>query len=409
MSEKKSVAFICQPYHRGGVTRWMADAAIAYALDGHEVYFMTLEPIIPFFSGRGRETMLDLLSKSNTNIHIVKAKVGHAFEFGTSDYCVFIYKQLFLKLPLGTPVILSDDSMIWQAATSLHSSFPIIGVLHADEEYYYNLGDRYADKIDALVCVSKRVNIKIAKRISATGFNMIYTIPCGVDLPPINTNYVKSNILQLVYVGRITNYQKRVGDLAKIAAALLHQGIGFHLNIIGDGDADKKELEKNIRNSGLENNVTLRGWLSKKEVMQFLYDSDLLVLTSDFEGTPIAMMEALACGCGIAGTRVSGIEDYENAPGAPSCYMVNEVGDIEVAVNNIMKLAVVPAKIRKLSARAIAEENFSMMVCLGKYQHVLDNIRSRQYISSLTKLSISKIAYSHMISYFRYIKMKFIK
>jgi glycosyltransferase involved in cell wall biosynthesis len=405
MTEKQKIAFLCHPYHRGGVTRWMADAAITLSGRGYEVYFITVEPKAEFHSGKGRETLLQLLGKQKHSIHIIKARAGYEFEFGTSEYRTFIYKQLIATLPPGTPIILSDETAIWAAAVFFHATHPIVGVLHADENYYYNLAEKYCSKIDVLVGVSGRVSNVARERIKPFGETNIFTIPCGIHLPEINYNTHTGDILQLVYAGRISEYQKRVSDLVKIAALMAKMDIKFHLNIIGDGGTDKVNLEHAIAAGGLQNYVTLAGWRSQKEVADYLSESDILVLTSDFEGTPIAMMEALAAGCGMAGTRVSGIEDFEYHPLAADCLAVFAVGDLEDAVRKINKLASIPGSIRKQAARKLAETEFSMDVCLDRYIAAIGTIKKQPAASPAVTLSMVDRLYSVAIAAARNLKI----
>ena len=404
MSNKHSIAFLCHPYHRGGVTRWMADAAIAYAQQGLEVYFITVEPVKEFFSAKGRETLLQLLSKERNAVRIFKAKAGGEFEFGTIEYRAYVYKKLLAQLPSGTPVIVSDDIAVWEAATSLHKSYPVVGVLHADEEQYYRLAEKYYKQVSVLVCVSNRVNNTTHRR--APGFNSdrLHTIPCGINLPEITLSIPGGNMLQLVYVGRISDYQKRTSDLVNISLLLSKNNIKFHLRIIGDGEA-KIQLETTFKEKGLEECVTFCGWLSQEQVGVHLSESDILILTSDFEGMPIAMMEALAAGCGVAGTRVSGIEDYGYHPLAPDCLSVFTVGDIEDAVNKINKVAAVPKGIRQQAARRLAQSEFSMQVCLEKYLKVIAPIKIAPVSPVPARLSPFKVFYSNLISVARSIKV----
>ena len=405
MAGNNIVAFLCHPYHRGGVTRWMADAAIAFARKGWEVYFVTVEPTSPFFSGKGRETMLQLLKKVNVPVHIVSTQVGSEFEFGTQRYREFVYKQLLLKVPKGTPVILSDDAAVWEAATFLHTANPIVGVLHADEEHYYALAEKYFRKVAIFACVSERVKKTILKRIPEINPEVLYTIPCGINLPTIDLGAHNGDVLQLVYVGRVSEYQKRTSDLVKICSLLHRNGKVFHLDIIGDGE-EKIPLENKFKEAGLISMVTFYGWLSQKEVGERLAASDILVLTSDFEGTPVAMMEALAAGCGIVGTRVSGIEDYELQPLAADCYAVFDVGNIDEAVSKINTIASIPASVRIPAARKMAENDFSMDVCLERYAKALASIKpSEQMPVAKVGLPFQSLLYSRAIALARYLKV----
>ena len=406
MSGNQRIAFLCHPYHRGGVTRWMADAALAFAENGHEVYFITVEPAKDFFSAKGRETLLQLLNKEDNAIHIITTKAGSEFEFGTRDYRAYIYRKLMLKLPPGTPVILSDDDTIWTAATLLHNTYPIVGVLHADDENYYTLAEKYFRQVSVFVCVSERVSRNVMQRVPQISEDTVFTIPCGINLPAAVNNGHDGNILQLVYIGRISEYQKRVSDLVKVCGLLHQRNVAFHLDIIGDGN-DKTSLENKFKEARLEALVTFHGWQSQKKINEQLSVSDILILTSDFEGTPIAMMEALAAGCGIVGTRVSGIEDYELHPMAADCFAVFDVGYIEVAADKISKIAAIPVHVRQMAARKIAESEFSMDVCLDRYTRAIDTIKKTTVPAPMVTIPLMALLYSRVIATARYLKVSF--
>ena len=383
----------------------MADAAIAFARNGWDVYFVSVEPTSPFFSGKGRETMLQLLQKGNAPVRIISAKAGREFEFGTQRYREFVYKQLLAKVPKGTPVILSDDVAIWEAATFMNGTYPVVGVLHADEEHYYTLAEKYFRKVAIFACVSERVKKTTLQRIPGINPEVLYTIPCGINLPAVDLSGHNGDVLQLVYVGRVSEYQKRISDLVKICSLLHRNGKVFHLDIIGDGE-EKASLENKFKEAGLTSMVTFYGWLSQKEVGERLVVSDILILTSDFEGTPVAMMEALAAGCGIVGTRVSGIEDYELQPLAADCYAVFDVGKIDEAVSKINKIAAIPISVRRPSARKMAENEFSIVVCLERYAKALASIKSdKQMPEAKVGLPFQSLLYSRAIALARYLKV----
>lgn len=56
----------------------------------------------------------------------------------------------------------------------------------------------------------------------------------------------------------------------------------------------EKELKMRIRDLGLENRVFLRGWV--KDIEKQYEEADVFVLSSDYEGCPNALMEAMAAG-----------------------------------------------------------------------------------------------------------------
>ena len=407
MIKTDKIAFLCHPYHRGGATRWMADAAIRMSERGIHVYFVTVAPSVVFYSGRTAETMVQLLSKNANKVQVVSVAAGREFEFGTHEYCSYVYKKLLTDhVPSGTPIILSDDSMVWAAAAALHDAYPLVGVLHSDEEHYYAMAERYKNVVDIFPCVSERVSKTVKNRTPAIASDRITTIPCGIELPSVNDRVHTSDLLKLVYVGRLTEYQKRISDLARIAKALVSRNMVFHLTIIGDGGADKMALQDKISEDGLEQYVTFTGWLSKEKVQEQLYEADVMILPSDFEGTPISMMEALASGCGFVGTRVSGIEDYETHPLAGDCFRAYDTGDIDAAADKIKQLAEVPLQARQVSARKIADAFFSMDTCIDKYLAAMSVIELREYKKPVVSLPLSAKIKSKLISSLRAIKMK---
>lgn len=401
----KRLAFLCHPYHRGGVTRWMADAAMA-ASATHEVYFITVQPTVPFFSAGGRETLLQLIHNSD-RIHRVYQSVGREFEFGTPQYREYIYSKLLSQVPAGTPLILSDDYSVWEAATHHHHTYPIVGVLHADEDHYYHLAVKHQKRVDLLACVSERLRKKTLELAPTFPSGHVPVIPCGIHLPTPHFNTRPVEDIRLVYVGRIANYQKRTADLVKICARLSELGIRYHLNIIGDGKEPRMELEQKTKEAGLEKHISFLGWLSQQQVAAHLANSDVLLLTSNFEGMPIAMMEGLAMGCGFVGTRVSGIEDIEYHKYAPGCLGIFEVGNINEAVQHIQRVAAIPPQQRMLAARALAEAEFTMDVCLGRYYAAISNLPTRQFTATPVKsIAFADNIRSRCLAMARTLKMK---
>jgi glycosyltransferase involved in cell wall biosynthesis len=278
-------------------------------------------------------------------------------------------------------------------------------VLHADENHYYQLAEKYQRQVSVFACVSERVGQVLRKRVREVDENDIYTIPCGINLPAVNNDHYTGDVLQLIYLGRISEYQKRTSDLVKICVRLREQNVPYHFNIVGDGET-RQSLETKFAEAGLLQQVTFWGWRSQQEVAQRLAASDMLVMTSDFEGTPIAMMEALASGCGMCGTRVSGIEDYEDHPLAKDCFRIFEVGDAEDAVGKIISISAIPKTIRMESARKLAESEFSMTVCLSRYDRAMAGIKKSATAPGTVKLSAKSLLSSKAIAAARQLKLK---
>ena len=375
MSIRRQLAFLCHPYHRGGVTRWMVDAAAHAAAEGHSVWFVTVQPRVEFHNSGGRESIWALLQPHCSRISIVTEKAGYEFEFGTEEYRASVYAKLIENgVPKAVPIIISDDRAVWAGAAAVAHRNAMVGVLNCDDSYYYEIGRRYKDQMAACVCVSERVKRLFLQLCPDVPAEKVSAIPCGINLPPATTTDVDSAEARLVFIGRFNDEQKRAGDLVKIAGRLVAQNWPFHLDIAGNDALSGEEYRRYFEEVGAADKVTFNGWLNAGQVNALLSRSDVLVLTSNFEGTPLVMMEALAAGCGFAGTRVSGIEDYEHHQLAGECFRSYDVGDIDEAVMKIQEVVSVPAGQRRVAARKLAEAEFSMQVCMDRYYNMLDSV-----------------------------------
>jgi glycosyltransferase involved in cell wall biosynthesis len=95
---------------------------------------------------------------------------------------------------------------------------------------------------------------------------------------------------QIIALGRLVK-EKRYERLLEIISKLRNKS--WNLIIVGDGYL-RQEVENMINDLNLQNRVTLAG--QQKDVDRFLSESKIYVLTSDIEGYPNALCEAMAHG-----------------------------------------------------------------------------------------------------------------
>ncbi len=95
-------------------------------------------------------------------------------------------------------------------------------------------------------------------------------------------------------------------EAAKHLLSILGDEFKIKCLIIGDGEK-RIELEVYAKELGISGNVLFCGW---QENMADVYsDLDIVVLTSLNEGTPVALIEALAAGRPVVATNVGGVSD----------------------------------------------------------------------------------------------------
>lgn len=114
----------------------------------------------------------------------------------------------------------------------------------------------------------------------------------------------------LLAVARLSE-EKRLPTL--IAAARRCGRHDWQLYIVGEGPL-RGELERGLAADGLENRVHLLGGVPHAELRDWYCAADAFCLSSDHEGCPVVILEALACGLPVVATRVGAVPDLLNRP-----------------------------------------------------------------------------------------------
>lgn len=382
---------ISHPYHRGGVTSWMIDFFRYAKTLGESIYFMVPNPKTPFISASGKLPISQILKN---DIGLVFEEVDFRFELGTFQRRVSFYKNLILKnLPEGSILIPSDDEAVWRACAELSHLYVFIGVLHSDDEHYYRLAQNYHHGVAGFVSVSNRIK-------NSVSFDKPHlVIPCGIQVSNKRSFPEKKN--KLVFVGRIEEKQKRVSDLPKIFREILNENPDWKLSIIGNG-VDMEGLREEFSNLGLNDSIEFLNWIPKEEVDQILLEAKILIQTSNYEGMSVAIMEALASGCQILSSQVSGVEDLENDERTNSIIALYPIGDIDKAKFAFERLIKsYHTSIPKL-ANTLAEEFFSIESCWKSYKYFVSDL-SPQFENSPLKnragLSSDLLALCRLLKY----------
>lgn len=102
---------------------------------------------------------------------------------------------------------------------------------------------------------------------------------------------------------------KRWDRLFVLAAALKNRGLDFIIQVAGDGPL-RKSLERQARNYDLVDKVQFLG--HSDDVPGLLGDAHFVIHTSDTEGCPNAVIEAMACGRAVVATDVGDIPTLVN-------------------------------------------------------------------------------------------------
>lgn len=161
---------------------------------------------------------------------------------------------------------------------------------------------------DGIVFQTKEVQNYFSKSIRKKG--VVIANPILDDNLPVAD--VNNSRKEIVAVGRLSE-EKNFGMLIEAFAEL--NLMDYKLHIYGDGPL-RKELESLIERQGVENQVVLEGHVER--VVDKIQGADIFVLSSNHEGMPNVLLEAMAMGLACISTDVSSggakvlIKDNEN-------------------------------------------------------------------------------------------------
>lgn len=112
-------------------------------------------------------------------------------------------------------------------------------------------------------------------------------------------------VVELVYAGKLS-YAKGLPWLLKALKRIEH--LPFRLHIAGSASGRERDDCLKLADR-LKDKCIYRGVLTHPELGELLRRSHVFVLPSFYEGMPLVLMEALACGCRIVATRLPGVKE----------------------------------------------------------------------------------------------------
>jgi glycosyltransferase involved in cell wall biosynthesis len=112
---------------------------------------------------------------------------------------------------------------------------------------------------------------------------------------------------RVLFVGRIIK-EKGIFELLEAFAEVVKRA-RCDLVIVGEGDQERRVCDR-IEDLGLENCVSMVGYLSGSTLIDKYNDSTVLVLPSWSEGFPTVLAEAMDAGLPIVTTRIRGAADH---------------------------------------------------------------------------------------------------
>ncbi len=263
---------------------------------------------------------------------------------------------------------------------------PVLYTEHNKQERYHFL-TRWMNRLtfnwqSAVVAVSKDVAESIQKNIRPR-------IPVYEILNGVNTNFFtrdreegkrfrqQLNIPEdAIVIGTIAvfRFQKRLKEWMQVFAAVSAKHPHVYGIIVGDGPL-KEELLQHRKQLGLETKLIMPGL--QTEVKPWYSVMDIFMMTSVFEGLPIALLEAMSMECAIATTDAGGIREVIKHEESGVMVSVEQWKQLEGELNRLIDNETWRITLGQ-SARVRVKEAFGMERMVGELEELYVKVVSRR-------------------------------
>ena len=145
-----------------------------------------------------------------------------------------------------------------------------------------------------------------------------------------------------------------------------------HLILVGEGEL-REQLKEQAKSLDLSKQIHFLGL--RTDIPDVLGASDVFVLSSDYEGNPLSVMEAMASGLPVISTQAGGVPDLftDGKEG-----FLHPVGDSQAFANSMTFLLGSPAARQLMGAAAAqrAKENFDVSKMVREYEQLYEEMVS---------------------------------
>jgi glycosyltransferase involved in cell wall biosynthesis len=155
----------------------------------------------------------------------------------------------------------------------------------------------------------------------------------------------------IIHIGALARV-KHLEVLLEIVRILKKRKKQIKVGLAGPGPL-REELEIISKQLGLEKNIEFLGFVD--DATNFINSGKVYVLTSESEGFPTAMIEAMSCGIPSVVSNVGNIKDV--AVNGENCFLIDDYRDVDSYVKVISKLLKDEKLYNKISKNALEVRN----------------------------------------------------
>jgi len=335
---------IPNPGQVSGVTTWSTEMANCLS-QTHEVNC---------FLHHDGEKELPLLSNEVQTYKIPTPQPYRIYESQLPKYYAPIYKNA-----IGGIIIPNSLDGTYGAVLSILKNEPdairIIGMAHSDAPDYYEWLSWFEPVIHKFIAVSDEIKTNLEALLPANRAQDILVKSCPVKLLPTRIEKEPLSDLKITYSGRIEEKQKQVMQLPKLATHLKKRGVHCHWTICGDG-SKLPALRDAFKRENIAADFT--GKLTHDEMLKQWQGTDVCVLVSSYEGSSVALLEAMGHACAPVVYDVSGMKKIIPSDQAGRLCPLNNLEAMAAAIQELSEDPTLLSRIKR-NAQAHIEQEYS--------------------------------------------------
>lgn len=258
--------------------------------------------------------------------------------------------------PFGIPSVnshRSDDENNWSKAV-------------------YFSDDKNGFTTSGIFCVSHFLLNELKNRVNELNV-VTKVIPSGVILPEYISDQ-SADVLKIVYAGRMVQEQKRIRETLALAVELCKVNDQLEFTFIGDGPM-LDECKETVREHKLDGKISFTGVLMGEEYKQKIAEHHVVLLLSDYEGIPGAVMDGMSCGL------IPIVNNYEGAAdlvsdGQDGFLVERKINEIQEILDRLLSDKALRLKLGA-TARIKISEQFSIDFAVSKWEELIAELTSK--------------------------------
>ena len=357
--------------------------AQAMVKQGHQVAFIALSwrSVIHIF----KEQVIIYRRIDGIDVYEYKAllPILPKISFGY-NYLLYFKKKALRKVyrectkQFGIPDVVHSHSLFcseWAVTLKERYNLPLVFTEHWSKLNAFQIG-KYTErrgkaykKADAIITESYALSEKLSHFFGVSSY-VIFNMVNDDFFSDVKSAVKKESEFHFIAVGTLC---KRKGyDILIEAFKRAHFNRNVYLDILGTG-IESFNLQKLIKQFGLQEQIILHGLKTPEQVAQMLSFSNAFVLSSFVETFGIVLIEAMANGLPVVATTCGGPEEFVTE----KCGLLVPPGDVRALSDAMLKIYRNKNDYNPEEIRNYCYSSFSQQVIAKKIIEIYDHVISK--------------------------------